>query len=63
MGEKIIRDLFGTLLHERASRAFLVTTAEISDAAYKWSQGKPITLIDGETLVAIATSLNQKDHV
>jgi restriction system protein len=62
VGEKIVRDLFGTLLHERASRAFLVTTADISDAAAKWSQGKPITLIDGDTLVEIAASLNQQRH-
>jgi restriction system protein len=60
VGEKIVRDLFGTLLHERASRAFLVTTADISDAAVKWSQGKPITLIDGDMLVEITSSLNQQ---
>jgi restriction system protein len=60
VGEKIVRDLFGTLLHERASRAFLVTTADISNAAVKWSQGKPITLIDGDMLVEIASSLNQQ---
>ena len=62
MGEKTVRDLFGTLLHERASRAFLVTTADISDAAYKWSLGKPITLIDGDVLVAVATALSQQLH-
>ncbi len=57
VGEKIIRDLYGTLLHEKVSRAFLVTTAEISDAARGWAEGKPITLIDGLTLVSIASSL------
>ncbi len=57
VGEDVVRDLFGTLLHERATRAFLVTTADISDAARKWSIGKPITLIDGDTLVAIGDSL------
>ncbi len=60
VGEKIVRDLFGTLLHERASRAFLITTADISDAAIEWSQGKPITLINGDTLVEIAASLNRQ---
>lgn len=57
VGEVTVRDLYGTLLHERASRAFLVTTADISDAARLWASGKPITLIDGDTLVDIATSL------
>ena len=60
VGEKIVRDLFGTLLHERASRAFLVTTADISDAAIRWSQGKPITLINGDMLLEIASSLNHQ---
>ncbi len=60
VGEKIIRDLYGTLLHERVSRAFLVTTADISDAARHWANGKPITLIDGPTLVNIASSLAER---
>jgi HJR/Mrr/RecB family endonuclease len=57
VGEQIIRDLYGTLIHEAASHAFLVTTAEISDAAEVWAKGKPITLIDGPTLVHIGNSL------
>lgn len=57
VGEKIVRDLYGTLMHEGAFHAFLVTTAEISDAAEAWARGKPITLIDGPTLVHIANSL------
>ncbi|MCB0000495.1 MAG: restriction endonuclease, partial [Anaerolineales bacterium] len=44
----------------RAAHAFLVTTADISDAAREWAQYKPITLIDGETLVQIATSLQNQ---
>ncbi len=57
VGEVTVRDLYGTLLHERASRAFLVTTADISEAARLWASGKPMTLIDGDTLVDIAASL------
>ena len=59
VGEETVRDLYGTLIHEQVSRAFLVTTAEISDAARKWAEGKPITLIDGETLVQISTSIEK----
>lgn len=57
VGEEIVRELFGTLVHERVARAFLVTTADISDAAYAWARGKPLTLIDGRTLVRIAGAL------
>lgn len=57
IGPDIVRELYGTLIHEGVSHAFLVTTAEISDAARAWAQGKPMTLIDGPTLVQIASSL------
>lgn len=57
VGEDIVRELYGTLIHERAMRGFLVTTADISTSAEAWAKGKPITLIDGPTLVEIAGSL------
>lgn len=59
VGEEIVRDLYGTLIHEAADRAFLVTTAEISNAAHEWADGKPITLIDGGTLVQISRAMQQ----
>ncbi len=60
VGSDIVRELYGTLIHERAAHAFLVTTAEISDAAREWAQYKPLTLIDGETMAAIANALSQR---
>lgn len=57
IGPDIVRELYGTLIHEGVAHAFLVTTADISDSARLWAQGKPMTLIDGPTLVAIASSL------
>jgi restriction system protein len=62
VGEETVRELYGTLLHEKGAHAFLVTTAEISAAAREWAAGKPITLIDGETLAQIATSLVEADN-
>ena len=61
VGPDVVRELFGTLVHERAVHAFLVTTADISDAARQWARYKPITLIDGRTLVQVAAALNS-DH-
>jgi restriction system protein len=60
VGSETVRELYGTLIHERAAHAFLVTTADISDAAREWARRKPITLIDGETLVRIAVSLQEQ---
>lgn len=58
IGAEIVRELYGTLIHEGVHWAFLVTTAEISDAARDWASGKPITLIDGEMLVDVARYLS-----
>ena len=58
VGEEIVRGLFGTMLHEGVHHAFLVTTAEISDAARAWAAGKPITLIDGPSLVEVAEAID-----
>lgn len=58
VGPDVVRELYGTLVHERAVHGFLVTTAEISDAARQWARYKPITLIDGRTLVQVAAALS-----
>jgi restriction system protein len=59
VGEKVVRDLFGTMAHEGAAHAFLVTAGHISDSARSWAAGKPITLVDGAYLVALAQQLNR----
>ncbi len=57
VGPDIIRELFGTMVHERAFHGFLVTTAEISEAARQWAADKPMTLIDGAALSALSDDL------
>ncbi|MCB8982698.1 MAG: restriction endonuclease [Ardenticatenaceae bacterium] len=59
IGPDIVRELYGTLIHEKVAHAFLVTTADISDAAREWAMGKPMTLVDGTLLVDVAASLSQ----
>lgn len=54
VGPDVVRELYGTLIHEQADHAFLVTTADISASARRWAEGKPMTLIDGEELSYIA---------
>ncbi len=55
VGESTVRDLYGVMQHETASRGFLVTTGSISAAAGRWAQGKPIELIDGPRLAMLAS--------
>jgi restriction system protein len=54
VGEATVRDLYGTMIGNGATHAFLVTTGEISAAAERWAAGKAITLIDGKRLVELA---------
>ena len=54
VGEPIVRDLYGTMIHAGATHAYLVTNSTISADARRWAFGKPITLIDGRRLVEMA---------
>jgi hypothetical protein len=58
VGEPIVRDLYGTMIHAGATHAYLITTAGFSQEARRWALGKPITLIDGPGLVM---RVNQQD--
>jgi hypothetical protein len=60
VGEPIVRDLFGTMLHEGAQRAYLITTGGITKQAVEWAEGKPIILYDGEGLVKLIRRAKKK---
>jgi restriction system protein len=62
VGEEVVRELLGTMLHEGVTHAFLVTTADISESARIWAADKPITLIDGASLAQIATAIRQRSN-
>lgn len=47
VGEPAIRDLFGTVHSEGASKGILITTSSFTSAALRFAQGKPLELIDG----------------
>jgi restriction system protein len=46
-----VRDLYGTLINEGATRGILVTTAHYGRDAREFAKDKPLTLIDGPNLV------------
>ncbi|MEZ4705905.1 MAG: restriction endonuclease [Caldilineaceae bacterium] len=51
VGQPTVRDLYGTMMHNRAAEAYLVTTGMITQQAREWAFGKPIQLVDGFSLV------------
>ncbi len=56
VGEPVVRDFFGAMHHEAASRGFLMTTGSFTPQAMEWVRGKPITLYDGPGLVKLLRS-------
>lgn len=51
VGVSAVRDLYGTVMNEGASRGILVTTADYGPDAYSFANGKPITLMNGANLL------------
>jgi restriction system protein len=51
VGVSAVRDLYGTMMNEGASRGILVTTADYGPDAYGFANGKPITLMNGANLL------------
>ncbi|MCV7343081.1 restriction endonuclease [Mycolicibacterium rhodesiae] len=51
VGVSAVRDLFGTLQNEGASKGILVTTSGYGTASFDFAQNKPIELIDGANLL------------
>ncbi|MHA4837881.1 restriction endonuclease [Sphingopyxis sp. MSC1_008] len=51
VGVSAVRDLYGTIMNEGASRGILVTTADYGPDAYNFANGKPITLMNGANLL------------
>lgn len=62
VGEPILRDLMGSMMHENATRAFLMTTGKISHKARLWIEGKPITVYEGDALVRLFKTINSPNQ-
>jgi restriction system protein len=51
VGVSAVRDLFGTMQNEGASKGILVTTSGYGSASFTFANGKPLELIDGSNLL------------
>jgi len=60
VGEPAVRDLYGTMHHENADRAAIVTSGVFTPQAKAWARGKPIHLYDGKQLVKLAKQRKKK---
>ena len=51
VGVSAVRDLFGTVQNEGASKGILVTTSGYGKSSYEFARGKPLELLDGGNLL------------
>lgn len=51
VGVSAVRDLYGTVHNEGATKGILVTTADYGPDSYEFAKGKPITLLNGSNLL------------
>ena len=51
VGVSAVRDLYGTVMNEGATKGILVTTSHYGADAYEFAKGKPLTLLDGSNLL------------
>lgn len=53
VGVSAVRDLFGTVMNEGASKGILVTTSGYGKASFEFAEGKPLELLSGSHLLAL----------
>jgi restriction system protein len=51
VGVSAVRDLYGTVQNEGASKGILVTTSGYGQASYDFAEGKPLELLSGSNLL------------
>jgi restriction system protein len=51
VGVSAVRDLYGTVMNEGASKGILVTTSGYGKASYEFAEGKPLELLSGSNLL------------
>ncbi len=61
VGVSAVRDLFGTVQNEGASKGILVTTSGYGKAAFDFASGKPLELLDGGNLLFLLNEHAEMD--
>jgi restriction system protein len=63
VGVSAVRDLYGTLMNEGATKGVLVTTSDYGPDAYEFANGKPITLLNGANLLHLLEKHGTRAHI
>ena len=63
VGVSAVRDLYGTLMNEGATKGILVTTSDYGPDAYEFAKDKPITLLNGGNLLHLLDKHGYKARI
>lgn len=68
IGEPVIRELYGAMMHENASKGILITTSNFTKQAIIFAQNKAIELINGVSVICLlnkymATTDEPENHL
>lgn len=63
VGVAAVRDLYGTVLNEGATKGILVTTTDYGPDAYEFARNKPITLMNGANLLYLLEKHGHKAKI
>lgn len=61
VGQPVVRDLYGAMVHNKADEAYLVTTGTVTLPAQQWVVGKPLHLVDGNMLVEWVETFKEQE--
>ncbi|MGA2544585.1 MAG: restriction endonuclease [Verrucomicrobiota bacterium] len=63
VGVSAVRDLYGTVLNEGASKGILVTTSDYGPDSYSFAKGKPLVLLNGANLLNLLAKHGHKAKI
>lgn len=63
VGVSAVRDLYGTVVNEGATKGILVTTSNYGADAYNFAKDKPLTLLNGSNLLHLLEKHGKKSRI
>ncbi len=63
VGVSAVRDLYGTVMNEGATKGILVTTSDYGAESYNFIKDKPLTLLNGANLLHLLAKHGCKAHI
>lgn len=63
VGVAAVRDLYGTVMNEGATKGILVTTSDYGADSYSFAKDKPLTLLNGGNLLHLLEKHGQQAKI